>query len=95
MFDILINFAILMNTVVMAMRYFNMNDLYSNFLDIANYIFTAIFTCEAIIKIIAQGHHYFMDNWNRFDFITVSGTLIGIILTSINSFNLSTTASAV
>ena len=84
-----------MNTVVMAMRYFNMNDLYSNFLDIANYIFTAIFTCEAIIKIIAQGHHYFMDNWNRFDFITVAGTLVGIILTSINSFNLSTTASAV
>ena len=50
--------------------------------DILNYVFAAIFTIEAIIKIIAFGKFYFKDNWNIFDFIIVIGTAIAIILSS-------------
>ena len=36
----------------------------------------AIFTVEAILKIIAQKGAYFRDSWNLFDFTVVVGTLI-------------------
>ena len=36
----------------------------------------AIFTIEAILKIIAQKGAYFRDSWNLFDFTVVVGTII-------------------
>lgn len=47
---------------------------------IINYVFAVIFTIEAMIKIIANGSNYFKDNWNKFDFLIVVATVIGIIL---------------
>ena len=43
-------------------------------------MFAAIFTIEAVIKIIARGKVYFKDYWNIFDFLVVTVTIIGIIL---------------
>ncbi len=45
-----------------------------------NYSFAGLFTLEALFKIIAYGPSYFRDNWNKFDFLVVSLTLIGVIL---------------
>ena len=47
---------------------------------ILNYIFAAIFTLEAVIKIISYGKAYFKDNWNIFDFAVVIISIIGIII---------------
>ena len=41
-----------------------------------NYIFSAIFTVEAIIKLAALGKKYFKETWNIFDFIVVVGTWV-------------------
>jgi hypothetical protein len=41
-----------------------------------NYVFLAIFTLEAVIKIIALGCSYFKDPWNRFDFVVVIASII-------------------
>ena len=64
-------------------------------LDIINYVFAAIFTIEAILKIIALGKNYFCDGWNCFDFIIVSGTLISILIASVSNFDIGTQATLV
>jgi len=53
--------------------------------DILNYIFTMIFTFEAIIKIFALDKNYFKDNWNIFDFIVVILSILSVIITSLSS----------
>jgi len=45
-----------------------------------NYTFMAIFTVEAIIKLIAQKSLYFKDSWNLFDFVVVVSTAIVVIM---------------
>jgi voltage-dependent calcium channel L type alpha-1D len=49
-----------------------------------NYVFTAIFALEAVIKIIALDKIYFKDGWNIFDFFIVLLT-IGSVFVSINT----------
>ena len=44
---------------------------------ISNWVFTGIFTAEAIVKLIALRQHYFKKAWNVFDFIIVVSSLIG------------------
>lgn len=41
-----------------------------------NFVFMAIFTVEAFLKIMAQGCYYFKDSWNVFDFCIVMLTII-------------------
>ena len=57
----------------------NQPKIVTNITEISNYIFAAIFTLEAIIKITALGKVYFKDNWNVFDLVIVFLTIIGII----------------
>ena len=46
------------------------------YIEIINYIFSVIFTIEAIIKLIALKKKYFKEMWNIFDFIVVIGTWV-------------------
>lgn len=73
--------CILANTLTMSMQYFGQSDAYGLGLDICNYIFAAIFTVEAAIKLIGLGvKQYFADSWNVFDFSIVIGTIVGIVV---------------
>lgn len=56
--------------------------------DDLNYIFTIIFTLEAVMKIIAIDKAYFEDNWNIFDFIVVIGSIISLIISGFSSLKL-------
>ena len=47
---------------------------------ISNWVFTGIFTAEAIVKLIALRQHYFKKAWNVFDFIIVVSSVIGNVL---------------
>lgn len=49
-------------------------------MELVNYIFTAIFTMEAILKIIAYGFSYFKVGWNIFDFAIVLSSYITLII---------------
>ena len=61
------------------MDYYNEPALYAKILQIINYVFVAVFTIEAIFKLIAFGHKfYFLENWNKFDFIIVVLSLIAL-----------------
>lgn len=86
-FDAIIMGCIILNTIVLALKWYNEPVGLNPILDVINLVFAGIFTVEAIIKLIAFGKGYFKVGWNNFDFTIVIGTYIGLILTNTTSFN--------
>ena len=68
--------CIILNTVVLAVKWYMMPESVISVVEILNYIFMVIFTIEAIVKIIAMRSKYFRDGWNIFDFVVVLLTAI-------------------
>ncbi len=79
-FEYCITLCIVLNTLVMAMRYYRMPAQYDQALEIANTFFAVVFNVEAVIQISAKGFFYFTSSWNVFDFVVVLGTDAGIII---------------
>ena len=80
-FEWFIMAVIIMNTIIMGIKYYRMDHDFLEALEIINYFFAAIYNIEAILKIFAFGGSYFKDLWNIFDFVIVLGTNTGIVLT--------------
>ena len=81
-FDSLVTFMIILNLVVLMMKYEGMPDNYSSVLDILNVVFTAVFIVEAIVKIVGLSiRGYFSNRWNFFDFFIVITSIIDVALT--------------
>lgn len=76
---------IIANTFTLALdKYPAYPDWVLDTLSVFNLIFTAIFTAEVVLKIIAMGTRmYFKDNFNRFDFLIVVISLVELWLNSI------------
>ena len=73
-----------MNTLLLAMGFYNQPDLYTQFLDVMNLIFTTFFTFEFIIKLSGFGvREYFRDAWNTFDFVIVIGSFLDIVMANL------------
>lgn len=72
--------CIISNTIVLTIHWYLIPPIIVTVVSILNYIFAAIFAIEAILKIIALQRAYFRDSWNKFDFVIVIATLIGLIL---------------
>jgi len=70
--------VIVVNTLVLMLKWPNMDNFTLEMIDITNYVCNAIFLMEVIIKITAFGTRFFRDGWNVFDFIIVAGSLIFI-----------------
>ena len=75
-FDKFIMACIILNTVVLAVKWYMMPEIVTEVVEILNYVFMVIFTIEAIVKIIAMKSKYFKDGWNVFDFTVVLLTAI-------------------
>ncbi len=58
--------------------------------EILNYIFTALFTIEMIIKIVSLGKIYFQDGWNKFDFTVIILTYVLVVIDYYTTVNLGT-----
>ncbi|TNV87903.1 hypothetical protein FGO68_gene16047 [Halteria grandinella] len=73
--------CIVLNTVVLALKWYGQpNEVYV-MTEALNYLFTAVFILEAVIKISAFGFYvYFSDGWNIFDFLIVITSLVSIFL---------------
>ncbi|CAF4493315.1 unnamed protein product, partial [Rotaria socialis] len=83
-FEYTIFSLIMINTVVLAMKYNKQPDNYSKALDYLNIVFTAIFALEFLLKMAAfHFRNYFSDPSNCCDFIIVVGSLIDILYTDI------------
>jgi hypothetical protein len=78
--DYFIYTCIMTNTFVLAFSWYDQPNWVSVMTEVLNYIFCAIFTVEAAIKIGGLGKMYFKSSWNVFDFIIVVGTYIGIVM---------------
>jgi hypothetical protein len=81
-----------MNTVVMAIKHYQMPKELEDFSEKINYVFTFIFNLEMILKLIGLRKVYFFQLWNIFDMFIVFSSDIGIILDTIElGTNFSTT----
>lgn len=72
--------CILLNTLVLAVVWYDMSEEMKGVLGVLNYIFMIIFTLECIFKLIALKCAYFKDTWNIFDFVVVVGTAVVLII---------------
>jgi voltage-dependent calcium channel L type alpha-1D len=80
-FDYFILACIILNTILMAINWYGSPNSLENSLEYVNYVFTGIFTLEAIIKLIAFGiRDYFDKGWNIFDFVIVVISYITLII---------------
>lgn len=75
-FDMFIMVCIMANTFVLGFNWYMQPEYFELPIEIINYTFMAIFTIEAIVKIIAQRKLYFSDSWNLFDFTVVVLTVV-------------------
>ena len=76
--------CILLNTVAMALLWFDQPKDMPKFMENINYFFICVFTAEAVIKIVALGKVYFYDSWNRYDFAIVVITILILSLQFVN-----------
>ncbi|KAJ8263387.1 hypothetical protein COCON_G00158440 [Conger conger] len=77
---------IALNTVVLMMKFHGAPPFYEAMLKYLNIVFTALFSLECVLKIIAFGPlNYLKDAWNWFDFVTVLGSITDIVVTEINN----------
>ncbi|XP_063831106.1 voltage-dependent calcium channel type A subunit alpha-1 isoform X3 [Ostrinia nubilalis] len=80
-FEYFIMTLIVLNTLLLMMKYYNQNDVYADVLKYSNMGFTGMFSVETVLKIIAYGvKNFFKDPWNTFDFITVIGSIIDALI---------------
>jgi len=88
-FDLIIMGAIILNMFSMAVDFEGQGAGFSRGMQIINYIFTAIFIVECVLKLIGEGLSYFSSNWNRFDFFVVCTSLLDIAMQTFLSSSLS------
>uniref|UniRef100_V9I874 Voltage-dependent calcium channel type A subunit alpha-1 n=2 Tax=Apis cerana TaxID=7461 RepID=V9I874_APICE len=80
-FEYFIMGLIVLNTVLLMMKFHRQSDAYKNTLKYMNMCFTGMFTVECILKIAAFGvRNFFKDAWNTFDFITVIGSIVDALV---------------
>lgn len=75
--------CIVANTLLMATQYFGAASLQLHVVDAVNQFFAGVFTLEAALKLVAFAWEYFDDNWNRFDFFVVCGTLASVVVEAV------------
>ena len=75
-FEYFITTTILLNTVLLTLKWPTMSTKTLSVIDTINYVCTSIFIAEALIKLLGLGMNYFKDGWNVFDFIIVAGSII-------------------
>jgi len=77
LFDNFILCCILLNTITLALKWYEEPVELDGMLKMAGLAFNIIYTFEAAIKLVGCGSDYFRDNWNNFDFVIVIAAWIG------------------
>ena len=73
-------FLVFLNTVIISSVHHGMPDYWRGFLNIAEYVFLALFSTELILKLYGLGARtYFRSSFNKFDFAVVSGSICEVI----------------
>ncbi|KAI8429618.1 hypothetical protein MSG28_000214 [Choristoneura fumiferana] len=89
-FEYFIMTLIVLNTLLLMMKFHEAPLLLMDSLTLMNLVFTTFFLLETVLKLIAFGcQNFFKDPWNTFDFITVIGSIIDALIMELgeNTFN--------
>jgi hypothetical protein len=87
-FEIFIIGCIIVNTIFLALNWYQRPVAVEQALEYANYVFNTIFTIEFIIRISGLGcKRYFIDGWNKFDFAILIGSYIGYFIEAFTSLS--------
>ncbi|XP_047438727.1 calcium channel, voltage-dependent, L type, alpha 1D subunit, a isoform X11 [Mugil cephalus] len=85
-FEYIMFVLIMLNTLCLAVQHYGQSALFNYVMDILNMVFTAVFTVEMVLKLIAfKPRHYFTDAWNTFDALIVVGSVVDIAITEVNN----------
>ncbi|KAL3103108.1 hypothetical protein niasHS_002294 [Heterodera schachtii] len=88
-FDLAIAAVIGVNVVSMAMEFYMMPDGLKYLLRTLNYLFTAVFTLEAAMKLYALGLKRFLaERWNQLDMFIVLLSIAGILFEEFEALEL-------
>ncbi|GFU59910.1 voltage-dependent calcium channel type A subunit alpha-1 [Nephila pilipes] len=80
-FEYFIMLLIVCNTLLLMMKHNNESEVFETTLKYMNMTFTSLFSLECLLKIVAFGaRNFFRDPWNTFDFITVVGSVIDVLV---------------
>lgn len=79
-FEYFITVFIVLNTIVMALKHYQMHPFIEDFSEQINYVFTFIFNFEMVVKLIGLGKMYFHIYWNVFDMLIVISSDVGIVM---------------
>uniref|UniRef100_A0A670I2M3 Voltage-dependent L-type calcium channel subunit alpha n=1 Tax=Podarcis muralis TaxID=64176 RepID=A0A670I2M3_PODMU len=80
-FEYIMFVLIMLNTLCLAMQHYGQSKPFNDAMDILNMVFTAVFTVEMFLKLIAfKPKGYFSDAWNSFDSLVVIGSIVDIVL---------------
>ncbi|XP_059190594.1 sodium channel protein type 4 subunit alpha B-like isoform X2 [Centropristis striata] len=80
-FDLGIIICLIANTIFMAMEHYPLTERFEWTLSVAELVFTAIFTAELLVKVVAMDpYKYFQVSWNIFDSIIVLGSLLELTI---------------
>ena len=86
--DLFITICIVLNTLFMALDRPGQSEKMTRILTTGNYVFTGIFTAEAILKIIAMAPaKYLKDGWNVFDILIVTLSLVELGLANVKGLS--------
>ncbi len=94
-FELTIVACIMLNTLTMAMEYFGASQQYALALLVCNYVFAVVFLFEAVVKLIALRAVYFKSSWNRFDFVVVLASIVGVIVQFTTSVDIGSAATVI
>ncbi|XP_065093737.1 sodium channel protein 60E isoform X3 [Ochlerotatus camptorhynchus] len=79
LFELGITLCIVLNTLFLALEHHGMNQNARDVLEYGNRVFTAVFSFECILKVLALSKDFFLCGWNIFDLIIVSASLLDLI----------------
>lgn len=79
MFELGITLCIVLNTLFLALEHHGMNQNVKDALEYGNRVFTAVFSFECLLKVMALSKDFFLCGWNIFDLIIVSASLLDLI----------------
>ncbi|XP_053098398.1 calcium channel, voltage-dependent, L type, alpha 1D subunit, a isoform X2 [Pangasianodon hypophthalmus] len=91
-FEYIMFVLIMLNTICLAVQHYGQSKAFNYVMDILNMVFTAVFTVEMVLKLIAFKPKLFVpkkertlgyveDPWNTFDALVVIGSIVDIALT--------------
>ena len=79
-FEIIISILILLSCFTLLFQHNGSTETFDNTLTYINLGFTFLFTIELIMKLIVYKKSFFLNNWNIFDFIIITSSVILALL---------------